>query len=217
MCILELKISMFFIFLGDVVKGGLGKYPRLVIILVLLIMQGVILIVVNNIDPPKTLHSSTNAWNVKYAECSVWASKGFWVAFSFNIVLSLVGNFMSCSSTKMDDVCQELKWLLITYLIFYINGLAEIIIYYRVRNESLAVGQAVMCIVLSMCFYFFFIWPKVWYVLFKSRDGKIRQPLEPIPQEDGNVTTAIHSADAYRNHGVVQMRLKTTDPSTSSA
>jgi len=125
---------------------------------------------------------------------------------------------MSCSSTKMKDVCEELKWLLITYLIFYINGLAEIIIYYRVKNESLAVGQAVMCIVISMSFYFFFIWPKVWYILFRSRDGKIRQPLEPVPQDDdNNLTTSIHSADAYRQHGVVQMRLNKTEPSSSSA
>jgi len=209
---------LFFIFIGDAVKGCLGKYPRLVIILILLIIQGTILIVVNNIDPPRTLHSATDAWNVKYAECSVWASKEFWVAFSFNITLSIIGNFMSCSSTKMKDVCEELKWLLITYLIFYINGLAEIIIYYRVKNESLAVGQAVMCIVISMSFYFFFIWPKVWYILFRSRDGKIRQPLEPVPQDDdNNLTTSIHSADAYRQHGVVQMRLNKTEPSSSSA
>jgi len=41
---------LFFIFIGDAVKGCLGKYPRLVIILILLIIQGTILIVVNNIE-----------------------------------------------------------------------------------------------------------------------------------------------------------------------
>jgi len=96
-------------------------------------------------------------------------------------------------------------------LIFYMNSLAEVIIFYRVRNEQLAVGQAVMCILMAMSFYFFFIWPKVWYVLFKSKDGKIQRSPEPIPQDDDHMTTAIHSSDAFKQHGVVQMRLKQND------
>jgi len=196
---------------GQVVKGGLGKHPRFIIIMTLIFIQALILIIVNNLYPPQTMHSATDNYAVKYAECSSWASWGFWVAFSFNIALSLIGNFMSCSSTKMEDICEELKWLLITYLIFYMNSLAEVIIFYRVRNEQLAVGQAVMCILMAMSFYFFFIWPKVWYVLFKSKDGKIQRSPEPIPQDDDHMTTAIHSSDAFKQHGVVQMRLKQND------
>lgn len=118
---------------------------------------------------------------------------------------------MSCSSTKMGEVCEELKWLLITYLVFYTNALVEIILLYRVRNEKLAVGQAVMCLLFSMGFYFFFIWPKVWYILFRSKDGEIVAEHQPVQQEDeeaGGLTTAISSADAFKHHGVVQMRVK---------
>jgi len=201
---------------GEAVKGGLGKYPRLVIIGIVIFIQAIILIVTNNIDPPQTLHSDTDVWYIKYAECSNWGSWGFWIAFSFNIALSIIGNFMSCSSTKMEEVCEELKWLLITYLIFYMNGLVEIILLYRVKNESLAVGQAIMCIIMALSFYFFFVWPKVWYVLFKSKDGKIVREREPIPQEDDHLTTAIHSSDAFKHHGVVQMRLKQNDGSSSA-
>lgn len=201
---------------GDVIKGGFGKYPRLVIIVILLIIQGIILIVINNIDPPQTLHTDTDVWYIKYAECSNWASWGFWVAFSFNIALSLIGNFMSCSSTKMEDLCEELKWLLITYLMFYMCGITHIILLYRVKNEQLAVGQAVMCLIMSMCFYFFFIWPKVWYVLFKSKDGRIAREREQVPQDEDHITTAIHSSDPFKHHGVVQMRLKKADDSSSA-
>ena len=184
--------------------------------MILVLVQGIILIVANSMYPPPTYHSDTDVYYIKYAECSNWDSWGFWVAFSFNIALSIIGNFMSCSTTKMEEICEELKWLLITYLIFYMNGLVEIILIYRVKNQQLAVGQAVMCIIMALSFYFFYIWPKVWYVLFRSTDGKINQSLERVPQDEDNLTTAIHSADAYKHHGVVQMRLKQEDDEDSS-
>lgn len=204
----------------EVIKGGLGKFPRLVVVSVVLLVQVILMIAGLSIDPPLTMHNDTENWDLKYWECSNWASYVFWIGFGYNITLSVIGNFLSCSSTKMDDVCGELKWILITYLVFYINALVEIIIFYRVVDESLAVGQAVMCIIMAMTFYFFFIWPKVFVILFRSKkDGKsLRHRQKLLSQDDDNgvMTTAMHQSDGYRHHGVVQMRIKQVDGSSSA-
>ena len=197
---------------GHVIKEGLGKYPRLSIICVVMLVQIFILSILLSVDPPQTLHNETDQWDVRYWECSSWASYGFWVAFGYNLALSIVGNFMSCSSTKLEYLRNELKWILLTYLIFYLAGVIEIIIFYRIGDEALASAQAIMCFVFAMVFYFLFLWPKVFYLLFYAKNDKTSMRNGLLSNDDihekSKLTTATSASDAYKNHGVVQMRLK---------
>ena len=68
----------------------------------------------------------TEVWNIYYLECSNWASVVFWIGFAYNILLSLGGNFLSCSSTQMDERCQELRHVLVSYLVFYVVALLQV-------------------------------------------------------------------------------------------
>lgn len=198
---------------GKTSRQGICSFPRAIAISVILLIQILILIVGIAVDPPLTMHNLTDAWNVRYFECSSWASYVFWISFGYNIALSIVGNFLSCSSTKMEENCEELKYILITYCIFYLLGLTEICIFYRAHDDELAGGQGYMCVLFGLGFFMCFIWPKIYIILFRSKEDHKTINREALMRDhehdhDIHMTTAIHAATGFRGRGVVQMKIK---------
>ena len=198
---------------GKTSRQGICSFPRAIAISVILLIQILILIVGIAVDPPLTMHNLTDAWNVRYFECSSWASYVFWISFGYNIALSIVGNFLSCNSTKMEENCEELKYILITYCIFYLLGLTEICIFYRAHDDELAGGQGYMCVLFGLGFFMCFIWPKIYIILFRSKEDHKTINREALMRDhehdhDIHMTTAIHAATGFRGRGVVQMKIK---------
>ena len=198
---------------GKTSRQGICLFPRAIAISVILLIQILILIVGIAVDPPLTMHNLTDAWNVRYFECSSWASYVFWISFGYNIALSIVGNFLSCNSTKMEENCEELKYILITYCIFYLLGLTEICIFYRAHDDELAGGQGYMCVLFGLGFFMCFIWPKIYIILFRSKEDHKTINREALMRDhehdhDIHMTTAIHAATGFRGRGVVQMKIK---------
>ena len=116
-------------FYGDndeTVRHSCGPRPRVVFIVLLIAVQLLILLIGLTSDSPETMELKTGIWNIYYLECSNWASLIFWIALAYNVVLSLAGNFLSCSSTDMDERCQELKHVLVSYLVFYVIVLLQV-------------------------------------------------------------------------------------------
>lgn len=204
-------INDFFDEEGNVKNGGCGKYPRTTCIIAVISIQLILLITGLVVAPPETLANETDVWNVRYLECSSWSSYVFWIALGYNIILSIVGNFLSCSSKKMEDTCEELKYIIISYCFFYLGVLFEIVIFHRYVDTKLAEAQSFMCIIFGFAFLFIYIWPKIYVILFRSqKDGKSIQKASLLKQEEGSlhITTAIHASAGFRHHGVVQMRIK---------
>ena len=198
---------------GKTSRQGICSFPRAIAISLILLIQILILIIGIAVDPPLTMHNLTDAWNVRYFECSSWASYVFWISFGYNIALSIVGNFLSCSSTKMEENCEELKYILITYCVFYLLGLTEICIFYRAHDDELAGGQGYMCVLFGFAFFMCFMWPKIYIILFRSKEDHKTINKEALMRDhehdhDIHMTTAIHAATGFRGRGVVQMKIK---------
>ena len=198
---------------GKTSRQGICSFPRAIAISLILLIQILILIIGIAVDPPLTMHNLTDAWNVRYFECSSWASYVFWISFGYNIALSIVGNFLSCSSTKMEENCEELKYILITYCVFYLLGLTEIYIFYRAHDDELAGGQGYMCVLFGFAFFMCFMWPKIYIILFRSKEDHKTINKEALMRDhehdhDIHMTTAIHAATGFRGRGVVQMKIK---------
>ena len=198
---------------GKTSRQGICSFPRAIAISLILLIQILILIIGIAVDPPLTMHNLTGAWNVRYFECSSWASYVFWISFGYNIALSIVGNFLSCSSTKMEENCEELKYILITYCVFYLLGLTEICIFYRAHDDELAGGQGYMCVLFGFAFFMCFMWPKIYIILFRSKEDHKTINKEALMRDhehdhDIHMTTAIHAATGFRGRGVVQMKIK---------
>ena len=198
---------------GKTSRQGICSFPRAIAISVVLIIQILILIIGIAVDRPLTMHNLTDAWNVRYFECSSWASYVFWISFGYNIALSIVGNFLSCSSTKMEENCEELKYIVITYCVFYLLSLTEICIFYRAHDDELAGGQSYMCLLFGFAFFMCFIWPKIYIILFRSKEDHKTINKEALLRDhehdhDIHMTTAIHAATGFRGRGVVQMKIK---------
>ena len=110
----------------ETVRTSCGPKPRLVSIVIVVVGQPLLLLIGLTSDAPETMELKTGIWNIYYLECSNWASIIFWISFAYNVLLSLVGNFLSCSSTQMDERCQELKHVLVSYLMFYVVALLQV-------------------------------------------------------------------------------------------
>merc|ERR1719209_530856 len=120
----------------------------------------------------QTMHNETDKWDERFHECSTWASITFWAGFIFNVVVSVVGNSMSCSSTKMEDNGFELKHVLQCHLVFYMVAIIELCVFFRSNDEHLAGGQGVICILYALGFYAFYLAPKIYIILFRSKGNK---------------------------------------------
>lgn len=193
---------------NEVVRCGLGSAPRVIVIAVTLLFQLVIMIVGFTVSPLQTLVVETSEWNYGYWECSIWASYVFWFGFFYNVLLSCVGNFLSCSSTKMDEICEELKYVIMSYLVFYLLALVEVILFFRIRNEALAEGQAIMCVLFAMGFLGCYVVPKVHVVLYRTQeDGVTIKGKLHVTDNEAAATSLIHAKDGYK-HRVLQMKIR---------
>jgi len=202
---------------GDCIKPTLGPRPRAVVILIVVAIQLIIVITGAFIDPPLTLHNDIpGIWNEKFAECSCYLNFTFWIAFGYNIAISVICQFLSCGSTKCDDNFGELRSIISTLLWFYLAVLIEISLIYREVNKRLAEAQAVMCVIFGFFFLLNFAVPKVYTILFKTKpDGTVIED-DPrrsllIEEKDHVHPTAIHAADGFKNHGIIQMRINEED------
>lgn len=204
-------VSSFYNEENEVVKSGLGSSPRIIVCTLILLVQIVILAVGFTVSPLETLVIETSQWNYGYWECSIWASYVFWIGFFYNILLSCVGNFMSCSSTKMDDICEELKYVILSYLLFYLLALIEVILFFRARNEALAEGQAIMCVLYALSFLVFYVKPKIHVILYRTQeDGKTIKGNLHVNDNEAAVTSLIHAKGGYQ-HRVVAMKVRDAD------
>jgi 7 transmembrane sweet-taste receptor of 3 GCPR. len=201
---------------NEIIKGGCGNKPRATFIILVLIIQFLFLVVGLAVMAPQTLEIETSFWNIYYFECSNWASIVFWVAFGYNVALSLFGNFLSCSSTKMDSNCKELKNVLVSYLVFYTIAMLQIIIMFRVKNEALAEGQAILCVLYVLGFMACFIMPKLYVIMYCTKDDGITIKAEYLLHDQEHAgnhhhhgTSLIHAKDGYKTH-VVGMKIKST-------
>ncbi|XP_066922176.1 G-protein coupled receptor family C group 6 member A-like [Clytia hemisphaerica] len=196
---------------NEIVKRGCGQRPRLHLILLVVSIQLLFLIIGLSAMKPETMELATETWHIRYLECSNWASLVFWVAFAYNVVLSLVGNFLSCSSTDMDERCQELRHVLLSYLMFYVMALLHIILLFRVVNEQLAEGQAILCVLYALGFFLCYIAPKIYIIMYYTKeDGVTIQPerlLHDHEHQESHGTSLIHAKDGYKHH-IVGMKVK---------
>ena len=201
----------------ELVKGGCGNKPRATFMILVLIIQFLFLVVGLAVIAPETMEIETSIWNIYYFECSHWASIVFWITFAYNVVLSLFGNFLSCSSTKMDWNCQELKHVLISYLIFYAIAMLQIIVMFRVKNEALAEGQALLCVLYVLGFLVCFVAPKLYVIMCHTKeDGITIKPERLLHDHEHSEnhhhhgTSLIHAKDGYKTH-VVGMKIKSIE------
>lgn len=196
---------------GVVVKTGCGTNPRGNIIILVVLIQLVFLIVGLTGMKPETLEIKTSQWNILYLECSNWASIVFWIALAYNVLISLFGNFLSCSSTQMENNCDELKHIIMAHLVFYFCCMLHIIIIFRLVNQALAEGQAIICILYSLALYSTYIGPKVYVILFCTKaDGTTIKPERLLHHEHEDHHTPasiIHAKDGYKTH-VVGVKIK---------
>jgi len=204
-------INNFFDDNGELVKGNLGPFPRPLIVTLVVILQIIVNIVAYNMETILVMHNKTEKWDVRYHECSSWASITFWAGFTFNVVASVVGNSLSCSSTKMDDDAAELKHVLQCHLVFYIVAIIELCVFFRSNDHHLAGGQGVCCILYALGFFICYIGPKLFIILFRSKGNKAIE-VDPEDDEEGSLmTTAVHASAGFKHHGIVQMKVRDED------
>jgi len=200
-------INNFFDDNGELVKGSLGPFPRPLVVLLVFILQIIVSIVAYNMETLLVMHNKTEKWDERYHECSSWASVTFWAGFAFNIVASVVGNSMSCSSVKVEDDHAELKHVLQCHLVFYIVALTELCVFFRSNDHHLAGGQGVCCILYALGFFVCYIGPKLYIILFRSKGNKAIED-DPDDDKEALMTTAVHASAGFKHHGIVQMTIR---------
>jgi uncharacterized membrane protein len=195
---------------GELAKGTLGRYPRSTVVIISGVLSVIIMIVAFNMEDILTIHNLTDQWDQRYHECSSWASTTFWAGFVLNIIISVVGNSMSCSSIKMEDDAYELKYVLLGHLMFYLWGLIELIVFFRCNDEHLAGGQAIVCLCMALSFYICYVWPKVYAILFNSKGGKLLPQEEEEEEEHGVITdaAAVSSKAGFTGQGIVAVKIR---------
>jgi len=196
---------------GELTKGTLGRYPRTACVVGVAVIQLLIMIISFSGESILTLHNLTDVWDQRYHECSSWASSTFWAGFTYNIIVSVVGNSMSCSSIKIEDNVYELKYILLGHLMWYLWGLVDLIIFHRSNDENLAGGQAMVALLMAITFFIVYPWPKMYAILFQSKGGKlIPQEEEEEDEEAGVITdaTAISSAAGFTGAGIVSVKIR---------
>jgi uncharacterized membrane protein len=198
---------------GELTKGTLGRYPRSTVVVAVTVLQVIIMIIAFNMESILTLHNLTDQWDVRYHECSTWASSTFWAGFVFNILVSVVGNSMSCSSIDMEKDAFELKYILLGHLMFYLWGICELVVFFRCNDEHLAGGQAIVCLLLAISLFFVYAWPKIYAILFNSKGGKLI-PQEEEEEDEENVITeasAVSSKAGFTGQGIVSVKIREED------
>jgi len=195
---------------GELAKGTLGRFPRTTIVVAVAVIQLVIHIVSFSTESILTMHNLTDQWDERYHECSSWASGTFWAGFVFNIIVSVVGNSMSCSSIDMESNVWELKYVLMGHLMWYLWGLTELIIFFRSNDEALAGGQGVVALLLALSLFFVYAWPKMYAILFQSKDGKLIPQEEEEDEEQGIITdaSAVSSKAGMTGAGIVGIKIR---------
>jgi len=195
---------------GELAKGTLGRYPRTTVVVGVTVLQLIILIIAFSMESILTVHNLTDQWDVRYHECSSWASTTFWAGFVFNIIISVVGNSMSCSSINMEDNVYELKYVLLGHLMFYLWGLVDLIVFFRCNDEHLAGGQAIVALLMAISFFFVYAWPKMFAILFRSEGGKLIPQEEEDEEEHGVITdaSAVSSKAGFTGQGIVSVKIR---------
>jgi len=200
-------INNFFDDNGELTKGSLGPFPRPLVVALVFILQIIVSVVAYNMETLLIMHNKTEKWDERYHECSSWASMTFWAGFSFNILASIVGNSMSCSSVKVEDNHAELKHVLRCHLLFYLVAFIELIVFFRSNDHHLAGGQGVCCILYALGFFICYIFPKLYIILFRSKGNKAIED-DPDDDKDALMTTAVHASAGFKHHGIVQMTIR---------
>ena len=81
-------------------------------------------------------------------------------------------------------------------------------------NEALAEGQAILCILYTLAFFYSFIVPKLKIILYYTKeDGITIKPdrlLKDHEHHENNATSIIHAKDGYKTH-VVGMKIKSIE------
>jgi len=199
---------------GELVRGSLGRFPRTTVVIVCTLIQVIVQIIAFNMEVIRTIHNETDAWDQRYHECSSWASSTFWAGFVVNVLISVVGNSMSCSSLDMEANAYELKYVLLSHLMFYLWGIVELVVFYRTNDQHLAGGQAIVCILLAISFFFCYAWPKIYAILFHSKGGKLIPGEDEDEDEERGVVTeahAMHSSAGFRGQGIVAVKIREED------
>jgi len=194
---------------GELTKGTLGRYPRTAIVVAVAVLQLIIMIVGFSGETILTEHNLTDVYDQRYHECSSWASSAFWAGFTFNIIVSVVGNSMSCSSLNMEDNVFELKYVLLGHLMWYLWGLTDLIIFFRSNDEHLAGGQAIVALLLAISLFIVYPWPKMYAILFQSKGGKLL-PQEEEEEDVGVITeaSAVTSKAGFAGQGIVSVKIR---------
>ena len=197
---------------GKLTKGTLGRYPRTTVVLLCIVLQIIVQIIAFNTEVIQTMHNETDQWDSRYHECSSWASSTFWAGFALNIVMSIVGNSLSCSSLNMEDNAYELKYILLSHLMFYLWGIVELVIFFRSNDQHLAGGQAIVCVLLAISFFLCYAFPKTYAIMFQSNAGKL-VPQQEEEEGDGVITEAhaMHALAGFKGQGIVSIKVREED------
>jgi len=197
---------------GDLQKRYLGSYPRATIVILVSVLQLIVLIVVFNMETILLMKNPTEQWDELFHECSSWASTTFWAGFVFNIIISVVGNSLSCSSLDMSDNVWELKYVLLGHLMWYLWGLVELIVFFRCNDQNLAGGQAAVALLLAISLFFVYPWPKMYAIFFQSKGGRLIVEVEDEEEEKGLMNdeslTAVSSKAGMTGAGIVSIKIQ---------
>ena len=210
-------VDKFFDDEGDVKNGTLGSKPQLIIIVVVCLVQVIILLVGLNVTATEIVVYDTAKWWVKLIECSTLRTMVFWVAFGYNVVLSLLLNFLSCGSKedKIKGNYKELKWICLTACSFYLGAFLFIVILYATDGIYLVEGVAVMIILFGFLFFFGYFWPKLYYILFTKNEEPARNTVRHsllFGEDEGlHLGPHVSGMDAFKHHKVLQIKVKDGD------
>lgn len=200
----------------ELVNGSLGSMPHLVIAGIIIAVQAIILAVGINFTSASIEYYPTNQWDLKYAECSYMKNAVFWVAFGYNVFISVLMNIASCRSTKMNDDFKEQRLICISTCIFYLVSYLFVTCLYSVHGSKTVEAASVIIVLFGLMFIFAYFGPKLRLILFHQKqkaefgpDGK------PLMQEDEQVEkaftshmSAIEGLKKHEKHRVIGMKVK---------
>ena len=200
----------------ELVNGALGSMPHLVIAGIIITVQAIILAIGINFTTASVDYYPTNQWDLKYAECSYVKNAVFWVAFGYNVVVSVIMNIASSRSLKMEEEFKEQKWVCITTCVFYLVAYLFVTCIYSVYGAHVVEAASVIIILFGFTFILMYFAPKLRLILFHQKpkpefgpDGK------PLMQEEESPAKALTSHMSglegfkkHEKHKILNMKIR---------
>ena len=199
----------------ELINGSLGSMPHLVIAGIIVSIQAIILGIGINLADTDIEYQETDQWDLKYSQCAYVKNAVFWVAFGYNVVVSVVLNVASFKSTKMDGEFNEQKWVCISTCCFYLVSYLYVTCLYAVYGANVVVAASVLIVTFGLVFILTYFAPKLRLILFHQTpkaefgpDGKPLMSAEDKEQHTPALTSHMSGTEGLRKHKVLGMKIK---------